>query len=89
MTAIINNFIAEIRARPAFAAVSPADDIWLEHLAAIERFVVILAHDERPELIEISDRIRDVIGSRAPVKERLLAVGKLIAEARDVGRKVH
>jgi hypothetical protein len=40
-------------------------------------------------LIDIADRIQAAITSGAPIKQRLLAVMKLLAEARDMGRTVN
>ena len=86
----IEAFIAEIRARPSFASAASADPGWIEELRTIERGLDALYQDCRPEVIEIVDRIQGVVARKSlPMKGRLLEVGRLLAQARDLGRSVH
>jgi hypothetical protein len=89
MTAIRDSFITKVRTSPQFVEAASSDTIWQEHLAALERGLDWLDRVDTPELIDIADRIQAAITSGAPIKQRLLAVMKLLAEARDMGRTVN
>jgi hypothetical protein len=54
----IDAFIAEIRTRPAFAAVAAADRVWSEHLTAIEFALneIDRRANEDPAMVEVSIR---------------------------------
>jgi hypothetical protein len=90
MTAAVFAFLAEIREKPALVTASAVDPMWAEHLFAIERGIDELCRDDRPEAIEIVDKIHCVIARKDHLlKDRLLDLGKLLVQARDIGRSVH
>jgi hypothetical protein len=92
MTARIDAFISEIRASPAFITAAASDSRWPDHVDNIERGVNFIDRkaDSDPEMIEIFDKIQDVIGrGDLSLKQRLLEVGKLLTRARDAGRIIH
>lgn len=88
----IDTFIAEIQTLPTFAARAATDRVWSEHLAAIEFALneIDRRADSDPQMIEIFDRIENVIARRdVPLKQRLLEMAKLLVQARDAGKITH
>jgi hypothetical protein len=88
----IDGFIAEVRSRPEFIAGAASDPSKLNDLAALE---VGLSAIERgansdPALIDTLDEIELVISRHdLSIKQRLLAIGMILARVRDAGRSVH
>jgi hypothetical protein len=80
MNAKADTFIAEIRARPAFAAATASDPIWSDHLNAIERFFreIDRRADDNPVLLDALDRALTIIGDSKPLKQRLLDLSALV-----------
>ena len=92
MSAKIDAFIAEIRTRSTFADAAASDPKWFEHLDNIERGLnaVDRKADGDPATIEVFDRIVIVIGRNdLSLKQRLLEVGKLLTQVRDVDGTRH
>jgi hypothetical protein len=87
MSAKIAEFIAEIRAQSAFVAAAASDSKFSDHLDNIERGLNFVDRqaDNDPATIEIFDKIHDVIGRNdLSLKQRLLELGKLLVQARDL-----
>jgi hypothetical protein len=92
MTTKIDAFIAEIRDCPEFIAAVALDSQYSDHIDNIERGLNAVDRwvDNDPAIIEIFDNILVVI-ARIDLswKERLLEVGRLFTQVRDVGRITH
>jgi hypothetical protein len=92
MNAKIDAFITEVRNMPGFVKASATDPKWIAGLEAIERGLNAIDRkaDDDPGMIEIFDRIQSVVDRvDLPIKQRLLEVGKLSAQARDAIKIVH
>jgi hypothetical protein len=92
MTDKIEAFITEVRNMPGFVAASATDPKWIAELEALERLLNALDRqaDDDPGMIEIFDKIQSVVGrADLPIKQRLLEVGKLLAQVRDAIKIVH
>ena len=92
MNAKIDAFVEQIRKRPKFVAASATDPKWIAELDAIERGLNAIARkaDDDSGMIDIFDKIQSFIGRvDLPIKQRLLEVGKLSAQARDAIKIVH
>jgi hypothetical protein len=86
MTTKIDAFIAEIRARPAFAAVAAADRVWSEHLAAIEFGLneIDRRANEDPAMVEVFDKVVALISDNdRTLKQRLLDLNEVLIPLRD------
>jgi hypothetical protein len=92
MTAKIDAFIAEIRARPAFVAAAASDSNLSDHLNNIERGLNFVDRqaDSDPAVIEVFDKILVAVSrNNLTLNQKLLEVGKLLIKLRDAGRNVH
>lgn len=88
MTPKIDTFIAEIRTRPEFTAGVAADPKKADDLAAIEDGLVALYRDA--SLVDAFDKLEAAIDRRdLSMKQKLLAIGKILTAARDAGRSVN
>jgi hypothetical protein len=88
MTDKIDAFIAAIASHPVFVAAAMVDPKRNEDLAAIERGIAAVYRC--PEMIDIFDKIQAVIDRRhVSYNRRLLDIGKLLEQARDLGRSVN
>jgi hypothetical protein len=92
MSSKIDAFISEVRCRPGFVAASATDSNWIDQLAAIERLLYSIDRmaDDDPAILEIFDKIQEVIGRRDfATKAKLLDLGRLLAQVRDTIKFVH
>jgi hypothetical protein len=88
MNAKIDAFVEQIRKRPKFVAAAASDPKWIGQLEAIRQF--LHAVHRNPEMIGASDKILAVIDrSDLSLKQRVLAVGKLLTQIRDTIKIVH
>jgi hypothetical protein len=92
MSMAIEAFLSDLRTAPGFVAAAASDPKCLAELERVERglsAVDRLANND-PAIVDIFDRIQAVAGnSNLSLKERLLAVGKLLAEVQAAGRVIH
>jgi hypothetical protein len=82
----IDAFIAEIRTRPAFAAVAAADRVWSEHLTAIEFALneIDRRANEDPAMVEVFDKVVALISDNdRTLKQRLLDLNEVLIPLRD------
>jgi hypothetical protein len=92
MSAKIDAFIAEVRTSPEFVAASAADSQYPDHLDNIACGLseVDRQADSDPKMIAIFDNIQDVIvRNDLSLKQRLLELGKLLTQVRDVDGTRH
>lgn len=79
-------FLAEVRTIPRYVAALAVDPRRIDEFEKIGRALLAvdrLANDD-PAIIDIFDKIQDVIGRTGlSLKERLLEVGKLLMQVRD------
>ena len=88
----IDAFLNEVRNMPGFVAASATEPKWIAEMDGLERALNAIERkaDDDPQMIEILDKIQAVVGrADLPIKERLLTVGKLLTEARDLIKIVH
>jgi len=92
MTDAIDAFIDGIKSAPQFVAAAASDPVYAQHLEAIEfglNEIDRRANDD-PEMIEAYDKAMAIISdNRRTLKQRLLALGDLLAPLRDKLRGVH
>jgi hypothetical protein len=92
MTAKIDAFLAEVRNMPGFVAAVAKDPERIQEIEGIECALLAvdrLANDD-PAIIDIFDKIQDVIGrADLSLKQRLLEVGRLLTLVRDTIKFVH
>jgi hypothetical protein len=88
MTAKIDAFLTEIRARPEFVAAAAANPQRVKDMLVIEQGVALLYL--YPAFIDVLDELDAVVARRdLSIKQRLDEVTRILTQARDAGRAVH
>ena len=92
MNSKIDAFLSEVRNMPAFVTAAAADPEWFTAFAGIERGLNALSRlaDNDPAIIDIFDEVQTVIGrGDLSLKQRLLEVGRLLTQVRDMIKITH
>jgi hypothetical protein len=88
----LDAFLSEVLNMPGFVAASAANPKWIGELEGIERALLAvdrLANDD-PAMIDLFDKIQDVIGrSDISTKAKLLEVAKILVQVRDAMKMIH
>jgi hypothetical protein len=80
---VIDDFIAEIKAAPKFAAAAASNPTWIETVEGLKvalRGLSLLADDD-VRALDMYDRATAIISSDAAVGQRVLAVHDILVEA--------
>lgn len=92
MNGKIDAFLTDVRNMLGFVAAVTKDPERIQEIEAIERALIAVDQlaDENPIVLDIFDKIQATIGrADLSMKAKLLEVGRLLTQARAVGKVIH
>jgi hypothetical protein len=83
MISAVDAFLVEIRSHPKFIAALDKDQIWAEHVDAIELVLrsLYMQGDDNPQAIELFDAVCGIVRCKnLTLKKRLVMLSELLGE---------